>query len=69
MAFPIIAAWPEPMLGKKLQRGAERIAPKIGRFNLSLGFVIICLGIFVLFFRERIIFDAPNKPVNNGRRG
>lgn len=67
--FAIIAAWDEPRLGRKLQRGAAITEPRIGFFNSVFGRVIFCSGIFVLFFIEIIIVDAPNKPVRRGRSG
>ena len=48
--FPIIAACPAPIPGKKLQKGEARREPKIGFFILIFGFIIFCFGIIVLFF-------------------
>ena len=70
--FPIIAAWLEPKPGRKLQRGDAIIEAISGFFifwKFISGFVIICFGIFILFFIESVIVDAPKSPVSKGRRG
>lgn len=67
--LPNVAACPEPNPGRKLQSGADKSAEIIGFFRFIFGFVIICSGIFVLFFIDKTIFDAPNNPDNNGSRG
>ena len=50
--FPIIAAWPAPIPGRKLQRGAERSALIVGFINFIFGFVIknFLRLFFALFF-------------------
>ena len=69
IVLPMIAAWPLPNPGRKLQRGEAMIAPKRGLRIFIFGFAIICFGIFGLFFIVNIKLDAPKSPVNNGRRG
>lgn len=72
---PIRAAWPEPMPGRKEQRGATNIAVNEVLINSFLArrdsrsFVIFCGLIVVFCFMLIIKEDAPNKPVNNGRSG
>ena len=67
--FPIIAACPDPIPGRREHIGADNKAAFIGCFIGMFGIVIICDGIIVLFFIERIIFEAPNRPVRSGSRG
>ena len=49
----IVAAWPEPIAGRKEQRGAERTEPAIDlRYSffgifICLMFIFSCFGIFI----------------------
>ena len=71
---PITAACDAPKLGRKVQRGADKIAAKeilakdflfgIICFNL----VICCSGIFSFLIMLVIRAEEPNKPVRRGRR-
>ena len=67
--FPIIAACPLPNAGRKLHKGDAIIAPINGLLRFIFGFVIICSGIFCLFFMLIKIDELPKSPLNNGRRG
>ena len=67
--FPISPACPDPRPGRNEQSGADRSEARSGFLNLINGFVIICSGIFVLFFIDLIIIDEPNNPVNRGSNG
>jgi len=67
--FPIIAACPDPRPGRKLQRGEAIVAPRRGFNSFIFGFNISCFGINGFVFIERIKFEAPNNPVNKGKRG
>ncbi len=72
---PMTAACPEPIPGRKEQRGAEIIAPRIAFRNSGFGTLIcfngrmICFGIVGFCFIVIINVDVPNNPVSNGRRG
>lgn len=72
---PIVAAWPEPIPGRKEQRGAEieeaSIVLMICFFEIVIFFrpETFCSGTEALFFIEIINADVPKRPVNNGRRG
>ena len=68
---PMTAACPLPKLGRKEQRGAERIEARSGFFNsgfISFSFVIFCSGIFCFLIILVIKDEPPNNPVSNGRR-
>lgn len=72
---PINAACPEPIPGRKEQRGAD-IAAAIDDFRKSFFgrnavFMdsIFCLGSVVLFFSEIISVEIPKRPVSNGNKG
>ena len=72
----IVAAWPEPMPGRKEHNGADIAAAKKDFEScffvnfISFSFEILCLlMLLALFFRETIKADEPNKPVRRGRRG
>lgn len=74
MSEPITAACPEPSAGRKEHKGADKTAaiPELANsFLLTLILVIgriSCLGSFCFLIIEVINEDAPNKPVNNGKR-
>ena len=59
--LPIIAACPLPSPGRKLHNGDAIKELKIGLKSFVFGFVIFCLGIFVLFFIINIIFAVSSK--------
>ena len=68
--FPIIAACPLPIPGRKLHRGEAIKAPISGLIIFGIGiFLIFCFGIFGLFFILKINIDPPNKPVKRGSNG
>lgn len=72
IVFPSIAAWPLPKPGRNPHMGDAIKDPNNGFF---ISFILnelsskCCLGIFVLFFIDRIIDDDPNKPVSRGNNG
>ncbi len=72
---PRTAACPEPKPGRNEERGAVRAAAitllKVCFFGSLIFFigVIVCLGIFVLFFMEMRRAEIPNRPVRSGRSG
>ena len=66
--FPIIAACPEPRPGRKEHKGEAISEPRRGLKRGVFIFSVDWGGIFVLFFIERIKFEAPNNPVRRGRR-
>ena len=57
------------MDGRNEQSGAVSRAEIIGCFICIRDLVMNCGGIFVLFFSERMMFDAPKRPVNSGSSG
>ena|SRR3989338_4373944 len=70
------AAWPEPMPGRKEQRGAAIAADMLDFINcffVNTIFFNFGINCFVNFseevFRETIRVEEPNKPVNRGRSG
>ncbi len=69
------ADWPEPMPGRKEDIGEAReiaIEDFISCFlsiNIFFKGMIVCFGIDVLFFKERIKADVPNRPVRRGNSG
>ena len=67
--LPISPACPDPMPGRNEQRGAAKREARIGFFIFILGLVILCSGIWILFFMDCIKMDAPNNPVSNGSSG
>ena len=73
---PIVAACPEPIPGRKEQRGAEIEAAITDLINCFFGSFIFFRGeIFCfanaeeVFFRLTIKADEPNRPVKSGSRG
>ncbi len=71
----IVAAWPEPIAGRKEQMGAESIEPAIAlRYSffgmlICLIFIFSCLGIFIFCEIPIISPEPPNKPASKGNRG
>src|SRR3989338_7110898 len=72
---PMTAAWPEPMPGRKEQRGAAIDAAEnvlISSFRERYIFLmgtIVCFFIFSLFFDATSNEEIPNRPVRRGIRG
>lgn len=72
---PMVEAWPEPMPGRKEQRGAAiRAAKDVLKKSfleslISFRGIIFCFGIFVSCWTEIIKFERPNKPVSRGING
>ena len=70
MLFPIIAAWPLPSPGRKLQIGEAIKAPKTGLKGFIFIFLLIfCFGIFVLVFMLVKSIEDPKSPVKRGSKG
>ncbi len=74
-SLPNVAAWPEPIPGRKEHKGAKRIdAPadlKNSFFvrNISFKGEMICFGRDVFDFREKRRLERPKRPDKRGRRG